>query len=644
MKSITLGESESGPVSLDVNTLQRHYACFGSSGCGKTVLSKVFIEELANAGVPIIAIDPQGDIASLAELAAEDEIAKKNVDSKILRSFSKNVEVVVWTPGSSKGLPICMNPLQFSGVENLSDEDKTRYFSATAKNIVSLIGYELDSDDGKSAEALLSVLFEYCFDSDIILDDFKDVTRLLNNIPGPVEEVAGSVATSRSIKRLHKKLSLLTLGSRKLIFQTGVPANVEALLGLDGSTDKTRVSIIYLNTLHTTEEKEFFITGIAQLLYRWMLKNPLSDGQLGVQCALFIDEIAPYIPPVKVPACKEGLNLLFRQGRKYGVSCLVATQSPGDIDYKAVAQFSTMAIGTLNTDQEKKKVKGRLESVAPKEIDFIMRKMPAIKRGEFFIISPDEFDKVQQLKVRWLVTKHRPVPEGQLKGLIPESVISFYKDKMISTQEKKTATAEPKDATITSDPSVQPATDGEILVVHNKITERDLKKKIRAYLEGTIIKSEKLKNAEFTYLPLVKVRLTFIDEKGFFNKTQSTIPENLYLDFQSNNIVYIKRNRFYLESVVDRDPHKIQDLDDSCTMAAVAKEEVDYDFRGLGGKKLDKNSITKLMERKYRINVHDVELVLFPTWNCTIIHKESSKERYIAIDGIFGKQMQQDQK
>ena len=103
-----------------------------------------------------------------------------------------------------------------------------------------------------------------------------------------------------------------------------------------------------------------------------MLKNPLSDGQEGVQCAMFIDEIAPYIPPVKVPACKENLELLFRQGRKYGVSCLIATQSPGDIDYKAIGQFSTFILGTLNTKQDIEKVKKRLESVAPKEIDYIV--------------------------------------------------------------------------------------------------------------------------------------------------------------------------------------------------------------------------------------------------------------------------------
>ena len=33
------------PVELSVKSMQRHFACFGSSGSGKTVASKVLVEE-----------------------------------------------------------------------------------------------------------------------------------------------------------------------------------------------------------------------------------------------------------------------------------------------------------------------------------------------------------------------------------------------------------------------------------------------------------------------------------------------------------------------------------------------------------------------------------------------------------------------
>ena len=68
LKELQLGHTPDRNLTLSIKTLQRHFACFGSSGSGKTVASKVLIEELSRNGIPVIAFDPQGDIASLALL------------------------------------------------------------------------------------------------------------------------------------------------------------------------------------------------------------------------------------------------------------------------------------------------------------------------------------------------------------------------------------------------------------------------------------------------------------------------------------------------------------------------------------------------------------------------------------------------
>ena len=308
MSKIILNSDNNNPIGISLKTLQRHFACFGSSGSGKTVACKVLIEELAIKGIPVIAFDPQGDISSLALLA--DKNTEKNKLSSI-EKYKNNVEVVIWTPASSKGIPLTINPLQFNDVNNFSNEDKSRYFSEVAKNITSLIGYDLDSDSGKSCESILTVIFEYLFDNNIILKDFNGLVKIINDIPSEISTIIESISTQKFLKDISKKISLLTIGSRKLLFQNGVPANIESLLGLDSDNNKTRISVIYLNTLSTAEEKEFFVGSIAQLLYNWMLKNPPTNNLESLQCALFIDEIAPYIPPVKKPACKTSLELLF---------------------------------------------------------------------------------------------------------------------------------------------------------------------------------------------------------------------------------------------------------------------------------------------------------------------------------------------
>lgn len=773
--SLKLGQGDNGDLEISLKTLQRHFGCFGSSGSGKTVMSKVLIEELARNGIPVIAFDPQGDISSLAMLADKDNLEKNGGDQTTRDDFAEKVEVVVWTPASSKGMPICINPLQFGNLDGSTSEDRTRYFSSVAINIASLVGYDLESDDGKSAEAVLSVLFEYEHSQNRFFNNFSDVVKVLQNLPDSISETLSAVASKKFINSLIKKLSLLTLGSRKLIFQNGVPANIDILLGRDESTktvaekkaaalikkaseakadsiekaeiadrissdakaliqteaetetdtykkaftkitqqaaaaadasekanliadaadkaakkaeaeiivatNKTRISVIYLNTLHSVEEKEFFIAGIAQLLYNWMLRHPLTDIQRGLQCAMFIDEVAPYIPPVKAPACKQSLELLFRQGRKYGVSCIIATQSPGDIDYKAIGQFSTFVLGTLNTKQDIEKVKRRLESVAPKEIDFITSKLPALKPGNFLAISPDEFETVHQMKTRWLVTEHRALSEENLDEIKPTGLQKFYNQSLAqnNTTEEVTTTDAQNNTTeeiisidtqnklSESDNQIQSTNNladtklseetkekkinslssrkttkkqktqlENVLVVKEFLKERNLDKNIRPHLSGRIIKSERLHQSKFKYLPLIKVDLTFIEEKGFIWKSQNKIPENLYLDYKTRELFYVEKKQFQFSQIVNSDPNKIEDLDDHCLMQESPRSEVDFRFGNLDKKKLNKAAIKKIMERKYQSEVNDIELVLFPIYECTIKTKKQNKTRKIYIDAIFG--------
>ena len=64
-KNIILGRSEDCNFSIPLKMMEWHFACFGSSGSGKTVACKAIIEEMARSGILIIAFDPQGDSASL---------------------------------------------------------------------------------------------------------------------------------------------------------------------------------------------------------------------------------------------------------------------------------------------------------------------------------------------------------------------------------------------------------------------------------------------------------------------------------------------------------------------------------------------------------------------------------------------------
>jgi DNA helicase HerA-like ATPase len=52
------------------------------------------------------------------------------------------------------------------------------------------------------------------------------------------------------------------------------------------------------------------------------------------------------------PPAKDPLIRLFTQGRKYGVACLLCTQSPRSVDYNVFGNCSTKLIGRLESDQD----------------------------------------------------------------------------------------------------------------------------------------------------------------------------------------------------------------------------------------------------------------------------------------------------
>jgi hypothetical protein len=54
------------PATLDPAELTRHAVCVGMTGSGKTGLCVGLLESLAMQGVPVLALDPKGDLANLA--------------------------------------------------------------------------------------------------------------------------------------------------------------------------------------------------------------------------------------------------------------------------------------------------------------------------------------------------------------------------------------------------------------------------------------------------------------------------------------------------------------------------------------------------------------------------------------------------
>lgn len=425
MTDIFLGCTATGDeVRLPFSAMLRHAVCLGSAGSGKTVTCKVLCEEFVRQGVPVIAVDPQGDIASLGQFADEADVVGRGTPAEIRRGYAEKAEVVVWTPGSALGVPLSVNPLAATrGREaGASEEEVLRERSFAAEALADMAGFDLRSPEGRTVTTLFSLVIAHAAETGQPLDGIDALVRLLEAMPAELRNRVSSVADEKVVDEIVRRTRMTSMGPQSLLLKGGIPLDIDLLLGRGSgpgaaAPGKTRLSVLYINMLATERERQFFVGQLAQALYRWMLRHPQPEPQ----ALFYVDEISPYLPPVRKPICKEALGLLFRQGRKYGVCCLAATQSPGDIDYKALGQISTWTLGRLVVRQDVKKVESQLKSLTPEAAEEIARRLPALTPGQSIVFSPDQFRAPVEMQTRWLVTCHKTLDEqGVGEATAPE--------------------------------------------------------------------------------------------------------------------------------------------------------------------------------------------------------------------------------
>lgn len=428
---------------ITVDLLRRHGGIFGSTGSGKTVLSKVILEEAALQGIPILAFDPQGDIASLMIPGDPKQLREKGVDPKRLEEYMSKVVVRVYTPASSKGLSISINPLKLPDAKADSD-DVVRLLDNSARTLVKVLAKVAGlsrSWEAKSFAALYELLRTIWEDKSREVGNLVDLANLLE---APAEEIGVDLepymkASERS--KLASTIRSLTVGSSELLFkEEGQIDFDEMVTPLDG---KTPINVIFLKTLRSEEEKHFFIAIVLNQLYSWMLRQGYTDKP---RMVLFQDEAAPFIPAgMKAPGPKETFLLLFRQARKYGIECLIATQSPKDIDYKAFEQFNTIVAGRVSSEQSLKVLERILEPIAgEKHAETIIRDLPGQQTACFIFSSADLKPKVNSIGVRWLLTKHITLTEKDvqrhMQRLVEEQrklLERLEKDRLAAEEEKR---------------------------------------------------------------------------------------------------------------------------------------------------------------------------------------------------------------
>lgn len=407
---LLLGHNEKtgSSIRIDPGDLSRHIAVFGASGSGKTYFAKSIVEEAVLAGVPALVFDVQGDLVQFAQLQAD---VPPNLAAR-QSAFRERAEVRIFTPASDAGLRVSLNPLRLPS-PNLDDDARAFCRKAIAENLLSLV--TIPKRWHEEAREYIGQLLETA----PVTLSLEDLIERIRDPSAFLEEPLLTKAAQRM--ELANKLRLLTCGTPKYLFQRGRPFDVADLLK-PMERDKVPLNILWLNALGDVDAKQRFVAMVLSDIYAWMLRNPSDKPQL----LLYLDEVGPYMPPVKEPPSKRILRRIFQEGRKYGVCGVFCTQNFTDVDYKVIGQANTKVMGRIGSAQDKSRAQDTLPSIKGFDAKEAAEQLAGAERG-LFLASSEALSPPKWFRSRSLLVHHgSPWGQDDIREHTPERLRAHF--------------------------------------------------------------------------------------------------------------------------------------------------------------------------------------------------------------------------
>jgi hypothetical protein len=583
-------EPASQPLLLyESKDLLTHGVCIGMTGSGKTGLCLGLIEEAAIDGIPVIAIDPKGDLSNLLlafpkllssdfapwvseeearrEGISRDELAEKKAtlwrdglkawgqDGERIARYKNSCDFSIYTPGSSAGLPVSiLSSLKAPGDDVVNDGDSMReHVSNVVASLLTLLG--IDADPLKSREhILLSTIIDRAW------RDNKDIDLI--GLVSEIQHPSGSKrigALDLDTFFPQKERFAFALSLNNLLaapgfdaWLSGYPLDIGAMLF--NNQGKPQISIFSIAHLNDSE-RMFFVTLLLNQILTWMRSQ---TGSSSLRAILYMDEIYGYFPPVSNPPSKTPLLTLLKQARAYGLGILLASQNSVDLDYKGLANAGTWFIGRLQTERDKQRLLDGLEGAFGESGKVIDRRSMAELLGRLktrnFLLNNIHSEHPQVFETRWTLSYlFGPLVRNQIKTLMAGRSKTQTEKTQIANNlaEEQAATAVKTVSPVHSDLSTTPLSLGQsaalrFLPVKDK-TARNVVYKAAIFATTSI---------RFTD---AKAKLDYVSSRSYILPVTDTLPAIAYANVRPVNVSFAELEETAVEqSLFDFPPSNLQ--------------------------------------------------------------------------------------
>jgi energy-coupling factor transporter ATP-binding protein EcfA2 len=375
----TTGELIAQQLTLEVEALSAHAAFLGSTGSGKTTLALNVIEQLLLRGIPAILIDRKGDLCAYADEAPwEQPLSDPALDER-RRALRERLDIAVFTPGHPEGRQLAIS-LVPQGLSGLKDFDRDQAAGYAAQALGDMLGYKQTRKD-KSLRAVLAQAFQlFAAHGNPDKLDLESLIAFIGDADPALVAALGRLDT-KLFKDLVQDLETLKISATDLLAPAGEKLDADLLLGLGAHArpGRTRLSIISTKFLGNTPRILFWVSQLLLSLTRWVTRAPSPR----LQAVILFDEADVYLPAQSQPATKAPMENLLRRARSGGLGLMLATQSPGDLDYKCRDNIRSWFVGRVTQAVALDKMKPLFSEARMN----VSARIPSQQPGEFHLLQ-----------------------------------------------------------------------------------------------------------------------------------------------------------------------------------------------------------------------------------------------------------------
>jgi DNA helicase HerA-like ATPase len=397
------------PVLMQPTSFVTHAAFLGSSGSGKTTLALAIIEKLLHQGTPVLMLDRKGDLCSYAKSDFWTSPGSDDAGTARKQALRERVEVQVYTPGDPRGRSLIL-PVIPSGLGDLPAHERGIIARYAAAALGTMMGYRKSKTDDTRLGILGKAIELVGRASGDTAPGIQSLVSVLDDEDPELVSLVGRLDT-KHFRALVENLETLRLRYEHLLRDDGEPLAPERLFGLDrAASSPARLSIISTKFLGDLAAVDFWVARLLGELSRWASRSPAGT----LQAVVFLDEADIYLPAQSKPATKEPMLDLLKRARSAGLGVFLATQSPGDLDYRCRDNIRTWFVGRVAEKTAVEKMKPLLSEA---RID-VSGRLANAKVGEFFKLQDGD---AIEFRAEQSLMRTTQMPEDEILGLARDS-------------------------------------------------------------------------------------------------------------------------------------------------------------------------------------------------------------------------------